>query len=85
MSRPIRASINIATGSLPADGNPTFATSTSSSPACTTGTSGSGTTEEYILECALADTPTSADAGTYPLTFTATGPGGVGTVPPRAP
>ena len=73
------SSINIASGSLPADGNPTFATSTSSSPACTTGTSGSGATEEYILECALADTPTSADAGSYPLTFTATGPGGIGT------
>ena len=72
--------IAVATGSLPADGNPTFATSTSSSPACTTGTSGSGTTEEYILECALADTPTSGDGGSYPLTFTATGPGGAGTV-----
>ena len=74
------SSIQIATGSLPSDGNPTFATSTSSSPACTTGTSGSGTTEEYILECALADSPTSADGGSYPLTFTATGPGGAGTV-----
>ncbi|MGB7051076.1 MAG: hypothetical protein WBG41_05860 [Acidimicrobiales bacterium] len=73
------SSIAIASGSLPADGNPTFATSTSSSPACTTGTSGSGTTEEYILECALADTPTSSDGGSYPLTFTATGPGGAGT------
>jgi hypothetical protein len=73
------SSITINTGSLPADGNPTFATSTSSSPACTTGTSGSGTTEEYILECALADTPTSSDGGSYPLTFTATGPAGAGT------
>jgi hypothetical protein len=72
-------SIAISTGSLPGDGNPTFATSTSSSPACTTATSGSGATEEYILECALADTPTSSDGGTYPLTFTATGPGGAGT------
>ena len=71
-------SIAIATGSLPADGNPTFATSTSSSPACTTTTSGSGTTEDYILECALSDTPTSSDGGSYPLTFTATGAGGVG-------
>ncbi len=68
------SSIQIATGSLPSDGNPTFATSTSSSPACTTGTSGSGATEEYILECALADTPTSSDGGSYPLTFTAAGP-----------
>jgi chitinase len=74
------SSIAINSGSLPADGNPTFATSTSSSPACTTGTSGSGATEEYILECALADTPTSADTGSYPLTFTATGPGGLGSV-----
>jgi len=74
------SAINIATGSLPADGNPTFATSTSSSPACTTGTSGSGTTEEYILECALADTATASDGGSYPLTFTATGDGGVGSV-----
>jgi uncharacterized repeat protein (TIGR01451 family) len=73
------SSIAIASGALPADGNPTFATTTSSNPACTTGTSGTGTTEEYILECALADTPTSADAGSYPLTFTATGTGGVGT------
>ena len=73
------SSIAIATGSLPGDGNPTFATSTSSSPACTTGTSGSGTTEDYILECALADTPTSGDVGSYPLTFTATGAGGAGT------
>ena len=74
------SSITVNSGSLPADGSPTFATSTSSSPACTTGTSGSGATEEYILECALADTPTSADTGSYPLTFTATGPGGLGSV-----
>ena len=46
------SSIAIASGSLPADGNPTFATSTSSTPACTHATSGSGATEEYILECA---------------------------------
>ncbi len=72
-------SINFNTGALPADGNPTLATSTSSTPACTHGTSGSGTTEEYILECTLTDTPTSSDAGSYPLTFTATGPGGAGT------
>ncbi len=74
------SAIAIASGSLPVDGNPTFATSTSSTPACTHATSGSGATEEYILECALADTPTSSDTGTYPLTFTATGPGGAGTV-----
>ena len=74
------SSIAIATGSVPADGNPAFATSTSSSPACTTGTSGSGATEEYILECALSDSPTSSDGGSYPLTFTAKGAGGVGSV-----
>ncbi len=73
-------SINFATGSLPADGNPTLATSTSSSPACTHTTSGSGATEQYILDCALSDTPTNADTGSYPLTFTAVGPGGAGTV-----
>ena len=38
----------------------------------TTTTSGSGTTEEYILECALAGTPLSDDGGTYPFTFTPT-------------
>ncbi len=72
--------IQIATGALPGDSGQTFATSTASSPACTHGTSGSGATEEYILECALSASPTSADAGPYPFTFTATGPGGAGTV-----
>ena len=48
------------------DANPTFATTTSSSPACVQSTSGSGTTEEYILSCAFTATPTAADAGTYP-------------------
>ena len=33
----------------------------SSSPACTQSTSGSGTTEEYILTCALSATPTNSD------------------------
>ena len=66
------SSIAIASGGLPADANQTFATSTSSSPACTQSTSGSGTTEEYILSCALTATPTSADLGSYPTTFTAT-------------
>ena len=71
-------SLAINTGALPGDASQTFATSTSSSPACTNATSGSGTTEEYILECPLAATPTSSDAGSYPFTFTASGPGGVG-------
>jgi uncharacterized repeat protein (TIGR01451 family) len=71
-------SLAIATGALPPDASQTFATSTSSTPACTNATSGSGTTEEYILECALAGTPSSSDGGSYPFTFTASGPGGVG-------
>jgi uncharacterized repeat protein (TIGR01451 family) len=72
------ASLAINTGALPGDAGQTFATSTSSTPACTHATSGSGATEEYILECALAGTPTSSDAGSYPFTFTAAGPSGVG-------
>ena len=55
-------SISIATGSFPADASPTFAgnspsTACSTSNGGTTTTSGSGTTEEYILECSLAATP----------------------------
>jgi hypothetical protein len=71
------SAINIASGGLPVDANQTFATTTASSPACTTSTSGSGTTEQYILLCAFSATPTSSDAGTYPLTFTAS-PGTAG-------
>ena len=76
------SSIAVASGALPADANQTFATSTSSTPPCVTGTSGSGATEEYILECKLAATTTPADASgsPYDFTFTATGPGGAGTV-----
>ena len=70
------SSIAITSGALPADANQAFATSTASSPACTTGTSGSGATEEYILECNLTATPTAADVGSYPFTFTSTGPPG---------
>ncbi len=70
-------SLAIATGALPGDAAQTFATSTGSTPACTHATSGSGATEEYILECALAATPTSSDGGSYPFTFTATAPDGV--------
>ncbi len=66
------SSITIASGGLPADANQTFATTTSSSPACVQSTSGSGATEEYILSCALTATPTAADAGSYPMTFTST-------------
>ena len=73
------SSMAVASDTLPGDSNVKFATSTSSSPACTTGTSGSGTTEDYILECPFSGTPSASDAGTYAATFTATGAGGVGT------
>ena len=63
------ASITLASGSLPADA--TEATSTTSSPACTQSTSGSGTTEHYILTCPIAETPTAGDNGTYTDTFSA--------------
>ena len=65
------SSISIASGALPGDANQTFATSTSSTPACTMATSGLGTTEEYILECLLTAKPTCEDVGSYPLSFTA--------------
>ncbi len=68
------ASIAIASGTLPSDA--TFATSLTSSPACTTATSGSGTAEEYELECKISETPTASDNGTYHLTFQATGGSG---------
>ena len=73
------SSMAVASDTLPGDSNVKSATSTSSSPACTTGTSGSGTTEQYILECPFSGTPSASDAGTYAATFTATGAGGVGT------
>ncbi len=65
--------IALNTDALPADANGTLSSS------CTTGTSGSGTTEEFIKECAFTGTPSASDAGTYAATFTATGAGGVGT------
>ena len=52
------ASITLNTGTLPPGS--TQGTTTSSSPACTTSTSGSGTTEHYILTCPITDNP---DAG----------------------
>jgi hypothetical protein len=64
------ASLAVASGALPGDAGQTFSTSKASTPACTTGTSGSGATEEYILECPLSGTPTASDAGTDPFTFT---------------
>ena len=63
------SSITIASGGLPADANQTFNTTT---PGCTQSTTGSGTTQQYILSCALTATPTAADAGSYPMTFTST-------------
>ena len=87
-SPPIRHSITINSGSLPVDAGQTLAgSSATTGSSCTLGsgttttTSGSGTTEEYVTECALAATPTPADASggpTYPINFTATGPGGDG-------
>jgi hypothetical protein len=71
------SSIAIASGALPGDAGQTFATTTVSTPACTRTTSGSGTTEQYILNCVLSATPTSSDGGSYPFTFTATAPDGV--------
>ncbi len=65
------SSIVVATDTIPSDANATLG-------ACTTGTSGSGATEEYIKECAFTGTPSASDAGTYAATFTATGDGGVG-------
>ena len=62
--------ISVASGSLPADAS--FPTTT---PGCTQSTSGSGSTEEYILTCKITETPVLGDVGTYPLTFTATGGG----------
>jgi uncharacterized repeat protein (TIGR01451 family) len=75
-------SVSINSGSLPSDANQTFGGSSQQTCAigagATTTTSGTGATEEYITECALAATPQSDDTGTDPFNFTATGPGGDG-------
>ncbi len=63
------ASITLNSGTLPSGA--VEATSTTSSPACTQSTSGSGTTEHYILTCPLTDNPTTSQLGTYPVTFVA--------------
>jgi hypothetical protein len=47
------SAITLNSGTLPSDASE--ATSTSSSPACTTATSGSGTAEEYELECKVTE------------------------------
>ena len=73
------SSIVINSGSLPADGNPTFATSTSSSPGLHHRDLGLRRHRAIHSQCALADTPTASDGRSYPFTFTATGAGGVGT------
>ena len=65
-------SITIASGSLPADAS--YPTTTGGG--CTTSTSGSGGTEQYILTCKITETPVTADDGTYPLTFLAAGGSG---------
>ena len=60
--------IAVNSNTLPPDGSPTLATGSG----CTTTTSGSGATEEYIEECKFSDTATTSDAGSYAATFTAT-------------
>ena len=72
------SSIAITSGALPGDANQAFSTSTSSTPPCVQSTSGSGTTEQYILTCPLTSTPTASDAGSYPFTFTPTANGVTG-------
>ncbi|HXQ62308.1 MAG TPA: hypothetical protein VN796_08235, partial [Acidimicrobiales bacterium] len=63
-------SITVNTGALPSDA--TFPTTT---PGCTQSTSGSGTSEHYILTCVISETPVSGDIGSYAATFLATGGG----------
>ena len=69
-------SITLNSGSIPSDASE--ATSTSSTPACTQATSGSGTSEQYQLQCKITDTPVAADNGTYHATFLATAGAGGG-------
>jgi Putative Ig domain len=59
----------VANGSLPSDA--TFPTTQGGG--CVQSTSGSGTTELYILTCTITETPTNGDIGTYTSTFTADG------------
>ena len=66
------ASITVNSGALPADA--TFPTTT---PGCVQSTSGSGTTEHYILTCTISETPTAGDVGSYSANFLATGSAGV--------
>ena len=61
-------SIAIASGSLPADAS--FPTTTAQG--CTQQQVGA----DYYLNCNITETPTTADEGTYALTFLATGSGG---------
>ena len=85
---PTSISISGASTQLPVDANATIGTSAttcSTAAGGTTTTSGTGTTEEYILVCALSADTTAADttqgvsAGpTYPYSFTTVGPGGNG-------
>ena len=55
----------------PARRAPSRATTTTSTPPCTQSTSGSGTTEHYILTCPLTDNPSPSQTGSYPVTFIA--------------
>ncbi len=76
-------SIAVGSGAFPVDASQTFGGSAQTSCGVgsggTTTTSGTGTTEEYILECALGATPQADDAGSYPFTFTSTSVDGVNT------
>ncbi len=80
------SSISVNSGALPADANQKFGGSAQTTcgigSGATTTTSGTGTTEDYITECALSGDTTPADFSggpSYPFNFTATGPGGYGT------
>ena len=79
------SSVTINSGAFPVDANQTFGGSAQTTcgigSGATTTTSGSGTTEDYITECALTADTTAADASggpNYPFNFTATGPSGYG-------
>jgi hypothetical protein len=79
------STVSVNSGALPVDANQTFGGSAQTTcgigSGATTTTSGTGTTEEYITECALSATTTPADFSggpSYPFNFTATGPGGYG-------
>ena len=74
---PAYPSVAITSGTLPtnatfASGNQSTVCSTGNANDKTTTTSGSGTTEFYIIECSVAYTPPPGTSTAVPLTFTAT-------------